>query len=104
MKQKAEAVFDTSNVNWSKNTEYNLIFLRAQENFANDKLVARGVVFLNDVYEALGLPRTREGQTKGWAMSEHHKRISFGINGARARTETQIPLSFNIDGEVLNKL
>lgn len=49
--------FDETNPNWEKNPDYNLMFLRAQENYANQRLRADGYLFLNDVYESLGIPK-----------------------------------------------
>ena len=58
--------FDEYNPNWEKDSEYNLMFLRAQQNYANDLLVKRGYLFLNDVYKMLGFEPTRAGQVVGW--------------------------------------
>ena len=47
------------NPHWESNNEYNLMFIKAQERYANDLLKAKKRVFLNEVYEMLGLPRTK---------------------------------------------
>ena len=54
------------NPHWESNNEYNLMFIKAQERYANDLLKAKKRVFLNEVYEMLGLPRTKAGQIVGW--------------------------------------
>lgn len=51
--------FDESCNGWEKNSEYNLMFLRAQQQYSNDLLKARGHLYLNEVYDMLGIPRTK---------------------------------------------
>ena len=75
--------FDSSNPNWEETPDYNLMFLKAQQKFANDKLIAEGRLFLNDVYEALGIPKTKAGQIVGWVYDPSNPDIDslvdFGI-------------------------
>lgn len=58
--------FDESNPNWSSTPEYARTFLRAQETYLNQRLFARGYLFLNEVYAALGIQETRVGAVMGW--------------------------------------
>lgn len=93
--------FDEYNVNWRPNADFNMIFLRQQQQYANDMLLARGHVLLNDVYDDLGLDRTSAGAVVGWALGHGDGYIDFGIydsvdfvNGR----EASILLDFNVDG------
>ena len=101
--------FDELSGNWSKTPEYNLLFLKAQQNYANDLLHARGHVFLNDVYDMLDIPRTQAGQVVGWVISDDGDNfIDFGIydfDSDKAREfvngyEKSILLDFNVDGVI----
>lgn len=105
--------FDQLNDNWCKVPEYNLTFLRAQQNMANDRLHTRGHVFLNEVYEALGLPHTKEGAIVGWVLNKNGDNfIDFGMydpENEKAREfvnghETAILLDFNVDGVIFDKI
>lgn len=106
--------FDESSPNWNKNPEYNLMFLKAQENYYNDLLKARGHVFLNEVYEALGIEHTQAGAVVGWVLSEDNgdNYIDFGLyelNSERARAfvngyERSILLDFNVDGVIFDQI
>lgn len=58
--------------------EYNMLFLHHTERFFRERCLVMGHVFVNEVFDALGLPRTVEGQKKGW-MSFGGPRIDFGI-------------------------
>lgn len=106
--------FDETNQSWSPTPEYNRIFLQAKQNYANDMLHARGHVFLNEVYDSLGLERTQAGAVVGWVLSkdgdnyidfgiftrpENDKVRDFvnGLNGA-------ILLDFNVDGTIFDKI
>lgn len=99
--------FDNGSQQWSKTPEYNLVFLKAQQNYANDLLHARGHVFLNEVYDMLGIPRTQAGSVVGWYMNpDGDNFIDFGmydLNDSNARDfvnghERSILLDFNVDG------
>lgn len=106
--------FDDGCKGWSKDPEYNLMFLRAQQQFANDKLHADGFLFLNDVYDALGIPKSKAGQIVGWVYRPNDpvgdNYVDFGIydvNRERNRDfvngyERTILLDFNVDGNILD--
>jgi Family of unknown function (DUF6353) len=105
--------FDQFSRNWEKTPEYNFVFLRCQQNYANDLLRSRGHVFLNDVYDMLGIERSRTGAVVGWVIgTEGDNYIDFGIfNGDNARArdfvngrEGSILLDFNVDGVIYDKI
>jgi Family of unknown function (DUF6353) len=101
--------FDETSKNWSKTPEYNLFFLKTQQDYANHRLRARGYLFLNEVLEDLGLPTCQVGQLVGW-KAEPGKHgdgfVDFGIfdphdecNRAFVNgTEHTVLLDFNVDG------
>lgn len=103
-------VFDRSSTEWVMNPEINRIFLQCQQNYFNHILNARGHVFLNEVYDALGFDRSSEGQIVGWVLnSEGDGYIDFGIFEvlspmAMDGTERCIVLDFNVDGAVYDKI
>lgn len=104
--------FDDGCNGWTKDPEYNLMFLRQQQRYANDRLKSQGYLFLNDVYEMLGLPPTPAGQLVGWLYDEKNplgdNRVEFGIydmHKPKCRDfvngyERTILLDFNVDGEI----
>lgn len=104
--------FDQLSTSWSKEPEYNLVFLRCQQNYANDLLKTRGHVFLNEVYDLLGIERTKAGQVVGWVVSDEGDNfIDFGIydGNEKARDfvngrEGAILLDFNVDGIIYDKI
>ena len=66
---------------WTKDPAANLTFLVMQERFLNDRLEDIGHVFLNEMHDALGLPRTPAGAIMGWIYDrENPRKISLGIH------------------------
>lgn len=110
--------FDEYCTGWAKDAEYNLMFLKAQQAAANDKLKRRGHVFLNEVFDMLGMSRTKEGQAVGWVYDLNNpdadNYIDFGIYtqwsgredlNERKRAfvngnERSVLLDFNVDGPI----
>lgn len=104
--------FDDGCTGWEKDPEYNLMFLRAQQRYANDLLKTRGHLFLNEVYDMLGIERTKAGQVVGWVYNPEHpigdNYVDFGIydiHRTKARDfvngyENVILLDFNVDGNI----
>lgn len=104
--------FDEASPAWEKDPEYNLMFLRAQQQYANDLLRARGHLFLNEVYDMLGIPRSKAGQVVGWVYDENNpigdNHVDFGIYDIRREVvrdfvngyERSILLDFNVDGNI----
>jgi hypothetical protein len=58
--------FDRQARNWSQDPQINMLFLRTMQSFFNDVLMSRGHVFLNEVYDELGMSRTSQGAISGW--------------------------------------
>ena len=106
--------FDEYCAGWTKDAEYNLMFLRQQQNYANELLKSRGHLFLNEVYDMLGIDRTKAGNIVGWVYDEEHpigdNFVDFGIyvlDNEKARDfvngrERSILLDFNVDGDILS--
>jgi len=106
-------IFDDGCTGWSKDPEYNLMFLKAQQNYANDLLKTRGHLFLNEVYDLLGFQRTKAGNVVGWIYDENNPVGDnfvdfdiFNVNCPKNRDfvngyERSIILDFNVDGPIL---
>ena len=106
--------FDAASPCWQNDPEYNLMFLKAQQQYANDLLRAKGRLFLNDVYDMLGIEKTKAGQVVGWVYDRENPNgdnfVDFGIydmSKERVRAfvngyETNILLDFNVDGNIWN--
>lgn len=104
--------FDDGCTGWEKDAEINLMFLRSQQQYANDLLRSRGRLFLNEVYRMLGIPETKAGQVVGWVYDEEHpigdNYVDFGIydlNKPKNRDfvngyERTVLLDFNVDGNI----
>lgn len=92
---------------WEDDMQINRAFLDAQERFANSRLQARGHLFLNDVYEALGFPKTQEGTQVGWRYTggDGDGYVTFGIDNVRPDYERNaFLLDFNVDGPIVGIL
>ena len=100
--------FDEYSTSYQENIDYNRLFVRAQQSYANDLLKSRGHVFLNEVYDMLGLSHTKEGAVVGWVLGNGDDYIDFGVfrndefmglEFARGN-ERSILLDFNVDGVI----
>jgi len=106
--------FDETSTEWTKTPEYNLNYLIHQQQWANDMLHARGYLFLNEVYDVLGIPRSQVGQLVGWIDGPEGKDrfVDFHIwdlNNDEKRAfvngyERSILLDFNVDGVIYDKI
>ena len=106
--------FDEFNRNYNREPNYNFVFLLNQQNFANDRLISRGHLFLNEVYEMLGMEHTSAGAVVGWVISDGDgdNFVDFGIfdgDKPRARDfvngfEESILLDFNVVGIIYDKI
>lgn len=108
--------FDDGCNGWTKDPEFNLMFLKDQQRYANDLLKTRGHLFLNEVYDMLGIPRCEAGQIVGWIYDEKHpvgdNFVDFGIydlHNEKKRDfvngyERTILLDFNVDGNILEMI
>lgn len=106
--------FDETSNCWERDAETNKFFLARQQDYANDKLKARGYMFLNEVLDMVGIPRCRAGQTVGWIYDKDNpigdNFIDFGILNIQCEAnrafmnglEKSIWLNFNVDGDILH--
>lgn len=101
--------FDSKSRNYETNPDYNRMFLKAQQAFANDKLQTRGHLFLNEVLDDLDLPRTPAGQIVGWTKNGPDGYVNFRIVEVERETEDgrhepALLLDFNVEGNIWEKM
>lgn len=102
--------FDEGSTQWDRTPEYNLVFLKCQQEYANQRLQARGHLLLNDVYDSLGIERTSAGCVVGWKISKDGDNfVDFGMYDAGNSRfinseEASILLDFNVDGVIYDQL
>lgn len=122
--------FDETSPYWNKNSglrendgpEMNLFFLLAMQDRANVILKSRynketgeaGYLFLNEVYDILGLPKSKAGQIVGWVYDKENpigdNYVDFGIYKTEKNAkfvngfENSILLDFNVDGPIIDKI
>lgn len=102
--------FDEGSPHWEKNAEFNRLFVQCQQNYANELLRARGHLFLNEVYDSLGIDRSQAGSVVGWVIGKHGDNyVDFGMYEALNAQfingwEPRILLDFNVDGVIYDKI
>lgn len=110
-------IFDDACVGWTKDPEYNLVYLKERQNYANCMLINRGHLFLNEVYDMLGIPRTKAGAVVGWIYDEEHpygdnfldfglydpKNSEYNSDFINGYSSTAL-LDFNVDGDILDQI
>lgn len=101
--------FDSKSRNYETNPDYNRMFLKAQQTFANDKLQTRGHLFLNEVLDDLDLPRIPAGQIVGWTKDGPDGYVNFRIVEVERETEDgrhepALLLDFNVEGNIWEKM
>lgn len=110
-------IFDEGHPQWTKNPEMNLYYLKARQAQATDMLRSRGHLFLNEVYDMLGFPRTKAGAIVGWLYDSKRPElgdtyVDFGmyevqrpkavdfVNGY----ERSFILDFNVVGDITDDI
>lgn len=105
--------YDSSCIGWEKDSDIRNLFLINTQRFLNDKLQAQGHLFLNEVYDALGLQRTIIGTEMGWIYDptdpERHNYVDLGLKNPHNREfingdDEAALLTFNYDGPILTCL
>ena len=107
-------LFDENNPNWGpEGKDYNLYFLKVQQNRMNDRLQSRGHLFLNEVLDDLGFDHTSEGAIVGWIFDseEGDGYVDFGLDKINHHHSSfmkyldgDIPIEFNVDGVIYDKI
>lgn len=102
--------FGPANPNWVGNAEHNDFFLRGQQNILNDRLRARGHLFLSEVLDNLGVERTPASIVTGWVYDPARVKGGDGDNFVEFNiqnlwdTHGYILLDFNVDGTIFDKI
>lgn len=103
-------IFDEYSRCWEKDPELNRIFVQCQQNYANNLLQSRGHLFLNEVYDMLGMDRSKAGCVVGWVIGpDGDNYVDFGLFDCESSRfingwERSIVLDFNVDGVIFDKI
>lgn len=105
--------FTRSNPYWEEDSSYVEMFLRSQQNYANDKLKATGHLTLNDVYDMLGFHDSKAGMVVGWIYDLDHPNgdnyVEFDVKkvnlpNEQGGYEEAYAVDFNVDGNIYNEM
>ena len=115
---KSVGLFDRNEKPWSKHAisvnglepficakkshlDFTLMFLRTEQQFMNDMCRTRGHLFLNEVYDRLQAPRTKDGQVMGWFANKKNKNETI-VEFTVYIDHDDIMVDFNMDGNILD--
>ena len=112
-------IFDQYSDRWRRSWTPDQVFsyLRGKQREANDMLAIRKHIFLNEVYDLLGLDRTEAGAVVGWILTKNNPDsfVDFGLDdmpedkrreilSAERNEDILIRLHFNPDGLIYNMI
>lgn len=110
----ARIIAEESSTCWDPNEDYTSQNLTAVQLWANRRLERKGHLFLNEVFDQLGLSRTREGAVVGWLKNgEGDNYVSFGDFDASiyrvpsddyTRVDSNFIVDFNVDGVIWDRI
>ena len=84
-------VFDSGNPNWDKDKRINEMFIKTQEDYANELLSYQGYLLLSKVYDDLGIPLTKKEElTAGWTEKDGPIRFNPDFFGPDAELEFDV--------------
>ena len=101
--------FDENSASWDRSRDMNVFFLKFTQDYFNDLLKLRGYLFLNEVYDRLGIPRRALGQCVGWIYDENNPNgdnfVDLDIFNERNNNDRNVCiLDPNVDGYLLDKI
>lgn len=101
--------FNKECIGWNTDPQYNKMFLQHQQQYFNDLLRSRGHLYLNEVFDTLGIPRTKFGQISGWVYEDENSYVDFGLNSEKNKEfingkTTDALLDFNVDGIIIDRI
>ena len=105
--------FTRSNPYWEEDSSYVEMFLRSQQNYANDKLKADKHLTLNAVYDMLGFKENKAGMVVGWIYDLDHPNgdnyVEFDVKkvllpNEQGGYEEAYAIDFNVDGNIYNEM
>lgn len=103
-------LFDEVNARtWKNNAVANFDFLKGMERWCTERLRNKGHIFLNEVYDCLGMDHTPTGALCGWTLSgDGDDYVSFGIDNIPKDwewyDEPNMWLNFNCEGAIYDKI
>ena len=110
----ARVISETSSTAWDPNEDYTTMNLTEIQAWANRRLEKKGHLFLNEVFDQLGLSRMKEGALVGWLKNgDGDGYVSFGdIEGSiyrvpdyeRKSIHSNVVVDFNVDGVIWDKI
>lgn len=103
-------MFDSNSTEWQPDYTYNFGYLTGLEAYMNTVLSGRGHLFLNEVYDQLGVPRTDAGAVCGWVYKGkgNDGYVDFGLSDYEKHKDfltgltPDVLLDFNVDGVIVD--
>ena len=89
---------------WRNNREHNNCAIRCALECCYSLLKSQGYLFLNQVYQKLGLALTKEGQTSGWVYNKIRKKDYLWTIWHENNNEIDVHITFEPLENILDML
>lgn len=103
-------MFDAGNRGWTTDPLMNLTFLKAAQKYFQEKLERVGFVWLDEVYDYLGIKKDKISRYAGWIFDPDNpigdNNIDFGFENNELFMngyEASVLLTFNVDGNIMDR-
>lgn len=100
------------NIHWSNDALYNIHQLEVFVRHLNEKLKSQETLFINEVLDTFGFPRTEIGATHGWVFDQENAKcyVDFGFDKEKILQKYRqgitepILITLNPDGYIIDKI
>lgn len=97
-------LFDCDHPYWANDQKHNLLVVKTILMYCYERFKTRRYLFLNEVYQELGIPVTRQGQIAGWVFNGEQAEDSMWTVWTKDDGYDDVYITFEVLSDILDTL